>query len=331
MYQFNQLLTEDLEKNVLMKFINIMYFVTVVGFTLVSFIWTKIHKKSTVELWKNLRLIDNEIKHLDIHLNYSYIKTSTVRFLMFGLVSINIYLLYLLLSQNFADKYKALLAYGLLYFGMLNHMSVICSYLTLIRIVSHIQGRMIEKTQTSLDQPKHNKKIVLKRLMCIYHDLYGILKLVNSIFSAQILFSFALSFLLLTVQCFNIVSSVYNHSPYFNYSLAAIIFVSVGILEKFVVALVCHKCMLKNVVLKQTLGRYLTVFSNDKSVSKELNAFGLQLLHEPFEIYAGNMFLIDLPIFISICGNASTYVLLLWQTDSKVDINYSMKKVFGVF
>ncbi|KYB24883.1 hypothetical protein TcasGA2_TC031799 [Tribolium castaneum] len=43
------------------------------------------------------------------------------------------------------------------------------------------------------------------------------------------------------------------------------------------------------------------------------------------------MFLIDLPIFISICGNASTYVLLLWQTDSKVDINYSMKKVFGVF
>ncbi|XP_044263075.1 gustatory receptor 8a-like [Tribolium madens] len=331
MCQFNQLLSEDLEKNTLMKFINIMYFVTVAGFTFVSFIWTKIHGNSTVKLRKDLCLIDINIKNLNIHLDYNYVRTSIVRFLVLGLLSINIYFLYLLLSQSFAHKYKAMFAYGLLYFGMLHHMSVICSYLTLIRTVSHIHEKMIEKTKTSLEHSKSNRKFILKRLMCIYHDLYGILKLVNSIFSAQILFSFALSFLLLTIQCYNIVSSIYNHSPYLKYSVAAIIYVSVGILEKFVIALVCHKCMFRNVVFKQTLRRYLALYSSDKSVTKEINAFGLQLLHEPFEIHAGNMFLIDLPIFTSICGTASTYIILLWQTDSKVDINYSMKKVFGVF
>lgn len=243
-YQYNEILSQNLEKSALMKFINIMFFITVMGFSLVSFSWSKIHKNSTKKLWKKLYLIDSDLKNAGLKLNYTYIKVSSIRFLIFGLVSINVYILYLLLNQKFADKSKAITAYGLLYFGMLNHMSVICSFLTLIRTINHILDKIIKKIKIGLEESK-NKKLLLKKIMSIYHDLYNILKLVNTIFSAQILLSFALSFVFFTFQSYNIVSSMYNHSPYLKYSVAAIIFTIIGIIEKFVIAFVCHKCMFK--------------------------------------------------------------------------------------
>ena len=233
----------DLNHSALIKFINMVYFAVVLGFTLVSYIWSAIQRTHTVKLWKKIIKIDNDMKSVGIRPNYTYISRSSLRFLFCSLISLHTYILYLLFSQEFHDKLQAFTSYGLLYFGVLNHTAVTCSFVTLMRFVNHILDVLIKKTESVLANPDVRCDHHLRRIMCVYHRLFEISKLISQTFSVQLLLSFGISFVMLTFQSYNVICSAYNGSPHLKYAFAGIIFVLMGVFEKFVIVVTCHKCM----------------------------------------------------------------------------------------
>jgi hypothetical protein len=234
---------EDLDATTLARFINLLYFLIVIGFPLISFFWTNFQKRSTEKLWTDLDKVDTEIKHLGIQLNYNFIKNTSTRFLFLGICNIHLYIIYMVVSQTFVDKLQGGIAYGLQYFAALNHMSVVCSFVTLIRTISHMLEKLTRKFEMMHENSAIRRVLVLRKIMRVYHELYDLHKLVSKIFSVQVLLSFAISFVLLTLQSYNIMCGIYNDTPYFKYSVMALIFVVVITLEKFIITFCCHQCM----------------------------------------------------------------------------------------
>lgn len=240
---YRQQRPEDLDATTLARFINLLYFLIVIGFPLISFFWTNFQKRSTEKLWTDLDKVDTEIKHLGIQLNYNYIKNTSTRFLFLGICNIHLYIIYMVVSQTFVDKLQGGIAYGLQYFAALNHMSVVCSFVTLIRTISHMLEKLTRKFERMHENSAIRRVLVLRKIMRVYHELYDLHKLVSKIFSVQVLLSFAISFVLLTLQSYNIMCGIYNDTPYFKYSVMALIFVVVITLEKFIITFCCHQCM----------------------------------------------------------------------------------------
>lgn len=241
------LLCHEIEKG-LIKFMTLLYFLVIIGFVSQNFILTRLRKKSTAILWQKLDEIDREICNFGLKLDYKQIKWSTIRFILLGVSNITCYFVYLLVTkENWVHPLKGYIGYSILYLSVLIYISVTCSFLAFIRAISHILDVLIKRIVVEMGKKEGiSKKVYKLRVFMRFQQKLGdVLRLTNHVFSLQILFSFGVSFVVITFQSYMILCTVYNQSRYLKYAFAALVWITLSLLEKFVITFASHKCMFR--------------------------------------------------------------------------------------
>lgn len=239
-YRYTSMTSDDFNNNGLVKFIATVYFLTVTGLISTNVINTRVQKYEMAEFLYKLNKVDKEIRNNAIKLKYSNIKRFSTKFLFVGFGSFTIYLLYLVSTQKFRNKLQGNFSYGLLYLAIINHISYTCSFVTIIKIVKNMAEEIMKKIEDLLLQ-----QVSLIRIMKLHQEIYELLQMGSKIYAAQLLFSFAVSFMIITFQTYTIFCAVYNNSPYLKYSFASIIWIVFFVIEKMVLTFSCHKCMFR--------------------------------------------------------------------------------------
>ncbi|XP_064214099.1 uncharacterized protein LOC107398823 [Tribolium castaneum] len=300
-YRYSLMDFYDFNSSALVKFMTTVYFVIVSGLISTNVIYSRVQRQVMTQFLYKIYTVDKKMRNIGIKLKYENIQYFSTKVLLTGFATFTIYLICLLTTQGFQNRIQGLITYGLLYLAVLHYISSTCSFMTTIQIITNMAENLMKKTEDLLIYKSFYRQIPLREMMKLHQEIYDLLQLSTKIFAAQVLFSFSVAFVIITFQSFSIICAVYNNSPYLRYSIASAIWIVVFVTEKMVLTFSCHKCMFRSIELRQKLGKYAVAHSKNKLLVKE------------------------------VCGTATTYIILLLQTDHKVDLIYSMKKVFGVF
>jgi hypothetical protein len=219
------------------------------AFSVVHFLQNSIINRSQrfmiMKLCEKLFAIDKQLDDLQIRINYNSLMWKSIRFGTTGFTGMTIYFVFLdrMYNRRITGNY-------IVYYATIRHAFMSCLFLTCLQIITEF----LDKLNENLAKQETSRRLVTKSSR-IFADLSEAVKLTNRIYDYQILFSFAMTFVLMTLKLYNIIRIVSLEGEIeSNAALSLLIMLS----EKLILGYTSYRCMHK--VISVICYRYCVIF-----------------------------------------------------------------------
>lgn len=220
------------------KFVQISYFIFSGGYFFVSSL-DKTQYSPIIQLFHYLIELEKRIDtQLKLKINYNSLKWWSITYLILGLLGYSAY--FFLIDHGHDEKRAFSIAQSIItYISELNYFSMSCLVFTTIKAMILV----LEGVNLRIRYEKRDFGDSLQEILGVYQDVAQIVRLANRVFLYQLLISFGITFVIITLKLYGVLCIIeIGGERRVRYIFATVAFVLTFAIDKFLITLAARQC-----------------------------------------------------------------------------------------